>query len=96
MNVAVILDHAQALAAYQEAGHPFPAIPPGKNTVWHNFTMPEGRAAVIVNQRGFASMARDNDEQVNGCTLAIAMDEPDLNVARAALEAWVRDVLELA
>lgn len=92
MIIAVTLDHATALAAYTAAGHPYPTIPAGCNTVWHPFTTTEGQPAVVVNQRGFAPEAGDNEEQVNGCLLAVAIDAPDTPATRAALAQWVAEL----
>ena len=95
MQIIVTLNHNKSLAAYTAAGHSFPKIPQGKNTIWHHFTTPDGQPAVIVNQTCFAPTAHDNEEEVNGCTLAIAQDAPTHAAAQAELERWVLKMLEL-
>ena len=94
MTISAELDHHRALAHFTAAGHAFPAIPPGKNTVWHHFTLPDGSPAVLVNQSGLIPTAADNEEQVNGCSLIVALDAPSEDAARAALEAALADLLE--
>lgn len=96
MRIAVALDHRQALGAYRAAGGAFPAIPDGANTAWAHFTTADGLPAVIVNQRGFAPTAEDDEEELNGCSLAIALDAPDEATARATIEDWVKGILEVA
>lgn len=93
MRIAVELDHHKALAAYLAAGQPFPEIPEGKNTVWHHFVLDSGECAMIVNQRGFAAAAADNEEQVNGCLLAVAIDAADDSEAIDGLESWIQEML---
>lgn len=95
MKIGTILDHATALAAYQAAGFSFPEIPPGMNTVWHHFDDQDGTPCIIVNQRGHIPTAEDNEEQVNGCSLLVAVDAPDPDTARATLERAVHTLLEL-
>jgi len=95
MKIGLELDHDKALAAYQAAGHPFPAIPAGCNTFYRHFTSVDGDHAVIINQRGGVPLASDNEEQINGCSLAVAIDPPDAATARATLEKWVCETLEI-
>lgn len=96
MKIGVELNHDIALATYVAAGHTYPAIPPGKNTIWHHFATAEGQCALIINQRGFSPSASDNEEAINGCSLAVAFDAPDDATAQATLEKWVREFLEIA
>jgi len=95
MKIGLQIDHAKSLAAYQAAGHSFPCIPEGKNTIWHHFTLSDGRPAIIINQRGFAHCAQDNETPINGCSLAVALDAPDAATARATLQTWACEWLEL-
>ena len=90
-----VLDHHQSLAPFTEAGHPYPSIPSGKNSIWHHFVTVDGYHAVIINQSGFMPRASDNEEQPNGCTLIVALNPPDAAAARATLEAQVRELLKL-
>lgn len=95
MRIGTIIDHDQALAVYTQAGHAYPTIPDSYNTVWHHFETVDGEPAVIINQRGLALTSSDNEEPVNGCTVAIALDPPDAATARSTLERWVREMLEI-
>jgi hypothetical protein len=95
MQLGTIIDHKQSLAAYTAAGFAFPSIPSGKNTIWHHFETAEGDHAVIINQRGQAPIASDDEQEVNGCSLLVAIDPPDAVTARATLERAVRELLEL-
>jgi len=94
MKIGLITDHDQALAAYKAAGHDWPEIPEGCNTVWYHFQTAEGNQAIIINQRGFKRNQADNEEPVNGCSVAVAIDAPDAATARATLEKWVKEFLE--
>lgn len=89
------LDHKQALKIYRDTGAGYPAIPPGANTIWHHFKIEAGNHCVIINQRGFAPAAIDNEEQVNGCAVAMVLDDVPDDVAREALEKWVTEQLEI-
>lgn len=95
MRIGIVIDHDKALAAYQAAGHPFPAIPEGKNTVWHHFDDIDGNQCVILNQSGCVPVASDNEQQINGCSLLVAIDPSDAETARCALERAVRKLLAL-
>lgn len=95
-KINVNLDHAAAAAEYAAAtGEDWPRIPPGKNTVWRHFVTRSGQHAIIINQRGFAPEATDNEQQVNGCSIAVLLDDVPAAAARAALEEWVKEILEL-
>lgn len=94
LKIGVTCDHAAALAAYTAAGHTYPEIPAGRNTVWHHFVTADGHPAAIINQRGFAPQASDNEEQCNGCTLAVALDAADNPTTRASLDRWITQMLE--
>ena len=94
MKIAVCIDHDQALAAYRDAGGEYPTIPPGKNTVWECFRLESGEHAIIINQTGFAPNVNDNEEMVNGCSLAVACDAPDEQTGRKALEDWIEEFLK--
>lgn len=93
ITITVNLDHAESLAAYTAAGHPYPAIPAGKNTVWHRIVTTDGKPALLANQRGFARRLSDDEEEVNGCTLLVANDAPDAESGYAALERFVLEML---
>ncbi len=94
VKISIELDHSKALAAYTAAGNAYPTIPQGKNTVWHHFETTDGRQAVIINQRGFVPAAIDNEEQVNGCGLAVVIDDDiDPLTARKSLDQWVQEIL---
>lgn len=93
MKFGISTNHEESLAAYRAAGFSFPTIPKGKNTVWYHFTTAEGRPAVIVNQSGFAQMAGDDENPVNGCSLVVVLDEVDPKTARPALERWLDENL---
>lgn len=93
MQIGTITDHATALAAYQEAGHEFPTIPAGKNTIWHHFIDANGSHCVIINQSGHSPTASDDEHAVNGCTLLVAIDPPDPQTARTNLDAATRTLL---
>ena len=95
-EIRITLDHVAAAEEYTAAtGEEWPRIPKGKNTVWKHFTTRAGKHAVIVNQRGFEPAAEDNEQQVNGCSLAVLLDDVPAAAARAALEEWVKEILEL-
>jgi hypothetical protein len=95
IKIGVCLKHDDALKCYQDTGAGYPTIPPGKNTVWHHFKTMEGKHAVIINQRGFKRFVADNEEEVNGCTVAIVLDDVPETKARAMLEKWVTEQLEI-
>lgn len=95
MKILTCLDHKQSLAAYTAAGHGFPAIPEGMNTVWHHFTMTDGTPAIIINQRGMTPIAADNEEEVNGCSLLIAREVENEDYARSVLEKTIKEILEI-
>ena len=94
MQIGIIIDHKEALSVYQAAGHSYPTIPANSNTYHAHFTTADGNPALIVNQRGFAPTASDNEEQVNGCSVAIAIDPPDPDTARATLNQWLHQILQ--
>lgn len=95
MKIGTIIDHQTALSAYTAAGHGYPTIPAGKNTVWHHFRDTDGNYCIIINQRGFQPTVTDDEQQLNGCSLFVAIDPSDAPVARATLEAHVREMLGL-
>jgi hypothetical protein len=95
IKIGVCLDHKEALKIYTDAGGAYPVIPPKKNTVWRYFADADGRLAVIINQRGFAPVASDNEEEVNGCLVAKVLDDVSWDVAWNALEKWVTEQLEI-
>ena len=90
INIGFVLDHDQALEIFQAAGHTYPSIPEGLNTVCRFFITEDGLPALIVNQRGFAPIQSDNEEPVNGCSMAIALDAPSIESGRATLFAWFK------
>jgi hypothetical protein len=98
IKVGICLEHADALKMFQESGREFPVIPEGKNTLVVHFITKDGKYAVLVNQRGFQPIAADNEEEVNGCMVAVIleeMEEIDEVSARSTLDQWVRGVLEV-
>ncbi|MFA5323959.1 MAG: hypothetical protein WC373_14905 [Smithella sp.] len=95
MKIGVCLDHKTALKIYRDTGAEYPVIPYGKNTIWHHFKIEAGNPCVIINQRGFEPRTSDNEEECNGCSVAMVLDDvPDVE-ARAALEKWVVEFLEI-
>lgn len=94
IKISALLDHDNSLAVYMAAGHPYPKIPDGKNTCIYHFVTNEGHPAVLINQTGFARELEDNEEQVNGCSLLIATEDPDNTKTREALENAVNILLE--
>jgi hypothetical protein len=94
IKIGVCLDHAQAFKLYTDTGAEYSVIPRGKNTVWLHFTTTDGKPAVIINQRGFAPHASDNEEEINGCSVAIVLDDAPEDEAWNALEKWVKKLLE--
>lgn len=96
MKIGVEIEHRKAIAIYREAlGNPraYPLIPEGCNTYWAPFQTLDGLPAVIINQRGIARQETDGDEELSGCSVAIALDAPNLATGRATLDAWVREML---
>lgn len=66
-----INDHASAVKVLSAAGLQPPAIPTGCNTVSAPFTTAGGARALAVNQTGFAREQRDNEQEVNGCSVLV-------------------------
>lgn len=96
MRIGAIIDHHKAIAIYREAkGDPraYPRIPDGCNTYWEHFATVDGDPAVIINQRGMARRPEDGDEELSGCSVAIALDATDRQAAHAALETWISGLL---
>ena len=96
IKIVVCLEHAPALKLYQmHTGREYPDIPPGQNTLIAHFKV-EGRCAVLINQRGFMPQATDNEQEINGCCVAIAAeDDISDDEARAALDRWAKGILEV-
>jgi hypothetical protein len=66
-------------------------VPPGSKAVWHHFQTVGGQYAMIINQTAFIRIDDDYEEEVNGCTLVIALDPSDSAIARTMLERWARE-----
>lgn len=96
IKIVICLEHAPALKLYQvNTGREYPAVPSGQNTLIAHFKV-EGRCAVLINQRGFDPQVADNEQEVNGCCVAIvAEDDISDDDARVALDRWVRGMLEV-
>jgi hypothetical protein len=79
--------HADADRILAENGWQIPSIPDGCNTALFYFQTKEGLQALAVNQRAFAPLASDNEQEVNGCTVLLCLDSNlDLIDARALLK----------
>lgn len=99
MQIGITIEHRKAIAMYREAlGDPraYPRIPQGCNTYWEHFTTVDGYQALIINQRAHARMPSDGDEELNGCSVAVAVDEPNAEQAKSMLDAWVRQMLPVS
>ncbi len=95
VKIVALQGHREAVRIFAEAGHGYPTIPAGINTVCHHFITRDGHRAVIVNQKEVIPVAEDNEEPVNGCLLLIALDSVDDQTAREALDKVIRDLLEM-
>jgi hypothetical protein len=93
MKIAVTIHHAEAARILTDAGVPVPRIPTGCNTISHHFTTADGLAAVVINQTSFAPTQADNEEECNGCSVAIVLDPVPQSEAVAALEQWLQTIL---
>lgn len=94
-KIVALLNHREAVRIFEEAGHGYPTIPTGCNTIWHHFITCHGHHAVIVNQKGFVPVAEDDEQPVNGCGLYVAFDPIDDQTARETLDQFIRDLLEM-
>lgn len=86
IKIGIILDHKEALAIYTASGHDYPTIPDGCNTLEKSFRTPDGKHALLVNQRGFSPIASDNEEEVNGCLVFICTEDCEEALAFHAIE----------
>jgi hypothetical protein len=93
MKIGVTITHAEAARILTDAGVPVPRIPAGFNTISQHFTTAEGQPALVINQTGFAPTQADNEEECNGCTVAIVIDAAPQAEAVAALEQWLKTIL---
>lgn len=93
MKIAALLDHRQVLSFLSDNNLEAPAIPKGCNTIWQPIVLPDGHHAMVVNQRGFSPTAQDNEEEVNGLTLFIAV-EPPTATTKTTLHDLVRQYLD--
>jgi hypothetical protein len=95
MKIGLITRHAEAASILRGAGVSVPTIPAGCNTISQHFLTAEGQPALVINQTGFAPTQADNEEECNGCMIAIALDA-DLTpeAAAAGLEQWFEDFLK--
>lgn len=79
--------HSDADRILAENGWKIPSIPDGCNTALFYFETRDGLQALAVNQRGFAPTPKDNEREVNGCSIVICLDRSlDLIDARAVLK----------
>lgn len=87
--IRVYLSHVEATAILAEAGFGTPLIPQGCNTVTFYFQTPDGLQALAANQREFSPTTQDNEQELNGLTVAICLNPKlDLIDARALLQKW--------
>lgn len=93
MKIAVTLHHNEAVSILRDAGAAVPRIPTGCNTISQHFTTAEGLPALVVNQTGFAPTQADNEEECNGCSVAIVLDPVPQSEAVAALEQWLQTII---
>lgn len=93
MKIGIELDHAAAAGILTDAGVAVPRIPPGKNTVLLHFSTAAGQPALAINQTGFSRVLADNEEQINGLSVAIVLDDTPAPAARAALDDWAESLL---
>ena len=93
MQIAVITHHAEAAHILQDAGVPVPRIPAGCNTISQHFRTAAGQPALVINQTGFTPTQADNEEECNGCTIAIVLDAVSAAKAHAALDQWLQSML---
>lgn len=93
MKIAVTLTHTDAARILFEAGQPIPRIPAGCNTISRHFVTADGLPALVVNQTGFTPTQSDNEEECNGCAVAIVLDPVPQSEAVAALEQWLQSML---
>lgn len=93
-RLLLVLDDATARDVIRVAGCTPPEIPAGCNTVSMLFRAADGRAALAINQRGFARIARDDEAEINGCGVAILQDDLPNEEAAAMLEAWYAWILK--
>jgi len=68
------LSHADVVAILRTHGRDLPAIPPGCNTVSTEITLGSGERALVCVQGGFAPLASDNEQEVNGAVLLVLAD----------------------
>lgn len=94
MKIAVAIHHADAARILHDAGVPIPRIPTGCNTTSQHFTTADGQPALVVNQTGFAPTQADNEEECNGCAVAIVLDPVPQAEAIATLEQWLETMLK--
>lgn len=95
MKIGVTIKNDESLRILKDAGVKPPRIPKGKNTSWKHFRTKDGSQAVVVNQCGGVPTAEDNEEEVNGLSVFVAIDAPDITTAQATLEREVIRMLEL-
>ncbi len=86
VRLRVHSSHADADRILAANGWQIPSIPDGCNTSLFYFETKDGHQALAINQRGFTPTARDNEREVNGCTVIICLDRLDLIDARALLK----------
>jgi hypothetical protein len=69
--VRAVLDHVTACDIIRTSGHAVPNIPEGFNTVEMLFRDAGGRPSLALVQGGFSREQRDDEREVNGCTVFI-------------------------
>ena len=95
MKIAIITRHNEAASILRDAGVSIPKIPAGCNTISQHFKTAEGQPALVINQTGFAPLQSDNEEECNGCLVAIALNahlSPE--AAAAGLDLWLEEFLK--
>ncbi|OHD24595.1 MAG: hypothetical protein A2Y38_01345 [Spirochaetes bacterium GWB1_59_5] len=88
-------DHATADQILAAAGWKVPAIPAGCNTVAFPFTTKGGARALAINQRAFQRELKDNEQEVNGCSVLVLGESLGRNeLDDAVLDAAMKHVIQ--
>ena len=98
-QIGIVLDSREAFDIYHDATGTFPPkMEEGKNTRLLPFRLKDEkgkeRAALLVQQTGFEQNAEEKEagQEVNGLTLAVALDAPPDEGERVLTE-WTRSQL---
>lgn len=91
-SITAVLDHSMACEVVRTAGIEPPQIPAGCNTVLRSFRTAEGRDALYIAQLGFAPIAGDNEQQVNGAMCLILQALPPIPGGPDILERFHRHI----